>query len=346
MQEIKIDLYISDLLYSYDCVIVPEFGGFVANYASAEIKPIQHKFTPPAKAISFNKNLKNNDGLLLNHIAQRRSISFDDAKQLVHDFVNRSITGLNQGDRIYFEKIGTLYLDPEGNVQFEAEEENDFLLDSFGMSALKAQPIIRKSKVEAIEEQVEKVIPIVKEEEKKKRKFYWPAAAIFFFILSIGLMFESKLPSSHIQFSNLKLWTDVSSVYSPFMLERNAALVNDSDEHIEFATELSPYKGSSALFVKGENQFEVEEDNTEVVTELPKLFVFHVMGGCFSSEGNANKLVNSLKLEGYDSRLLGTYKSLHAVSYQSFATREEAVALLEKVRNYHNPGAWLLVKEF
>ena len=69
MQNIKIDVYISDLLYSYDCVVIPDFGGFVANYASAKVQAVQHKITPPSKKISFNKNLRTNDGLLNNYIA-------------------------------------------------------------------------------------------------------------------------------------------------------------------------------------------------------------------------------------------------------------------------------------
>lgn len=342
MQEIKIDLYISDLLYSYDCVIVPDFGGFVANYASAEIKPIQHKFIPPTKSISFNKNLKNNDGLLLDHIAQRQSISYQEAKQLVHAFVNQSIQGLNQGDRIYFEKIGILYLDPEGNIQFEAEEQNDFLLDSFGMSAIKAKPILRRSKVEAIEEQVEKVIPLVKQEEKKKRKFYWPAAAIFFFFLSTALMIEPKISTSQLQFSELKFWTNETGKYSSTHIEKLEALTeNKADYELSVETEL--YKGAEHLYIEGEI---AEEDNTEVVMETPKSFIYHVMGGCFSNEDNASKLVGALKADGYDSRLLGQYKSLHAVSYQSFATREQAVKFLAQVKNDHNPNAWLLIKTF
>jgi hypothetical protein len=40
----KIEQYISELLYKYDCVIVPGLGGFVANYKSATIQPIQSEW--------------------------------------------------------------------------------------------------------------------------------------------------------------------------------------------------------------------------------------------------------------------------------------------------------------
>ena len=73
----KLEQYISELLYQYDCVVVPGLGGFVANYKSATIQPIQNTFSPPSKSISFNKNLNANDGLLANLIAQKEGVIFD-----------------------------------------------------------------------------------------------------------------------------------------------------------------------------------------------------------------------------------------------------------------------------
>ena len=84
----KIEQCISELLYRYDCVIVPGLGGFVANYKSATIQPIQNTFSPPSKSISFNKNLNNNDGLLANFIAQQEAFGFDDASKKIESSPN------------------------------------------------------------------------------------------------------------------------------------------------------------------------------------------------------------------------------------------------------------------
>ena len=43
----KIEEHISELLFEHDCVIVPDFGGFVCNYAPARIDPVKHLFEPP-----------------------------------------------------------------------------------------------------------------------------------------------------------------------------------------------------------------------------------------------------------------------------------------------------------
>ena len=68
--------YISDLLYRYDCVIVPDFGGFVANRIGAKVNNFTHTFSPPSKQLTFNSLLKHNDGLLANYIASSENISF------------------------------------------------------------------------------------------------------------------------------------------------------------------------------------------------------------------------------------------------------------------------------
>ena len=49
--------YIKELLFLHDCVILPGFGGFVANYKSAKIDEIRNVFFPPSKDIGFNREI-------------------------------------------------------------------------------------------------------------------------------------------------------------------------------------------------------------------------------------------------------------------------------------------------
>ena len=70
-----ISKYISELLFLHDCVIIPEFGGFVGNNKSAVLNEITGTIFPPSKEILFNPNLKSNDGLLINKISISEGIS-------------------------------------------------------------------------------------------------------------------------------------------------------------------------------------------------------------------------------------------------------------------------------
>ena len=77
----SVENYISELLFLHDCVIMPEFGGFVGNQKSAQLNKSTGALIPPSKQILFNPNLKTNDGLLIAHIANQEGITQNMAKQ-------------------------------------------------------------------------------------------------------------------------------------------------------------------------------------------------------------------------------------------------------------------------
>ena len=72
--------HISELLFQHDCVTVPGFGSFLGNYKSAEYDFKDEKFHPPYKQISFNSQIKDNDGLLAKHISSKLNLSYENTK--------------------------------------------------------------------------------------------------------------------------------------------------------------------------------------------------------------------------------------------------------------------------
>ena len=115
----KLDKNISELLFRYDCVIVPDFGGFIANYKPAKINSRTNTFSPPSKQISFNSNLVVNDGLLANQIAQKYKVSYNEALVSIEKCVETYQNDLNLGKRVVVEKIGVFYLDPNKKIIFD-----------------------------------------------------------------------------------------------------------------------------------------------------------------------------------------------------------------------------------
>ncbi|MCF8364542.1 MAG: SPOR domain-containing protein [Bacteroidales bacterium] len=136
--------HISELLFDHDCVIVHGFGGFVANYQSAKIHPVQHTFSPPAKIILFNKDLRNNDGLLANKLVSSEKISYEKALEEIDAFAMISLRTINNGETIDLDGIGKLYPDKEGNIQFEQSSKVNFLKDTYGMSSF-VSPAIKRN---------------------------------------------------------------------------------------------------------------------------------------------------------------------------------------------------------
>ena len=153
MNKVKIDInkHISELLYSYDCVILPDFGGFITNYKPASLSDEGKYIIPPSKAISFNKNLSQNDGLLINFIADKNGIDYSQSKQYVADFVTELFLNLDNNKKFVFDKIGEFVFDKSLNLIFEPYSSENYLSDSFGLSAINF-PVLDSSVKKSIEE--------------------------------------------------------------------------------------------------------------------------------------------------------------------------------------------------
>lgn len=133
----QINLAIAHLLLRHNCVIIPSFGGFVANVRTAQIDKQKGIIQPPKKVLTFNANLVNNDGLLSNYLANTSDVSFDEANTYVLSTCENWKKELDKGNRIEIEKVGFLYLDEEGNLNFEQNRFFNLLLSSFGLEEVK-----------------------------------------------------------------------------------------------------------------------------------------------------------------------------------------------------------------
>lgn len=145
-----IEQAIGDLLLRHNCVIVPTFGGFVAEQLSAKIDYDKGVMTPPRKALLFNKQLVSNDGLLINELASRKTISFDEASKDVSAVVSEWNHRLDQGERIELDRVGILFLDANQNLRFEQDRFFNLLLASFGLDQVH---FISQNEVTEIQEQ-------------------------------------------------------------------------------------------------------------------------------------------------------------------------------------------------
>lgn len=152
--------YINDLLYRYDCVIVPNFGGFVTNKIGAKINASTSTFYPPKKQLTFNAYLQHNDGLLANHIASVEKISFEKATEKISIEVTQW-KKLLETTSIKVDKVGTITLNDDNQLIFEPNKNSNFLVESFGLSETESKEIKR------FNEEV-KTLPSLEEDETKK----------------------------------------------------------------------------------------------------------------------------------------------------------------------------------
>jgi len=135
-----VEKYINDLLYRYDCVVVPNFGGFITNKIGAKVNSFSHTFHPPTKQITFNAHLKQNDGLVVNYIAAVENISFEKALVKISTTVTSWNESLKNG-AVVFENIGSIAFNEEKQLIFEPQKEHNFLTNSFGLSTVSSPAI-------------------------------------------------------------------------------------------------------------------------------------------------------------------------------------------------------------
>jgi len=170
----KISKYIGDLIYDYECVVIPGLGGFISTEKSATVNPLTNQFSPPSKDVHFNIHLKANDGLLINYVARNEEISFKIAKQRVDKFVLSCHKALKEGKRINFSKIGYIYYDNQQNVVFKQDKTINYNADAFGLNSFVSPAIRRPNTEEKIKEaftkKTNKSSQVVDSKKKKDRR--------------------------------------------------------------------------------------------------------------------------------------------------------------------------------
>lgn len=129
----KVENYISNLLYEYDCVVVTNLGGFILKSINSEIDVETAIFKPPRKVVAFNSLLKNDDGILISCISKDRSISYKEAKEVVESFVADVLERVALHEVVALENVGALYADSENNLSFTPFSHVNYNTNSFSL---------------------------------------------------------------------------------------------------------------------------------------------------------------------------------------------------------------------
>ncbi len=324
----KIDLAysVSQLLYRYDCVIIPGFGGFVTQFKSATIDRQAHSIYPPSKEVSFNSMLVKNDGVLVNFVAEVEDLSYSSARNLIDIQIEDWKKQLRFQD-LYLAKIGRFHLGTEQQILFEPENSTNFLTDSFGLSAVIAKEIEAQVKKPLIQR-----VPKAKTKVVSSRSNYLKYAAIFAIGLSvIGLVGAEQIYSKYRQAR-----TEQVRVEDQYKQERIETATFAIDRNLP--TILVPVKQSSSSS-KADKKERLEPVK---VAEIAKRYF--VIAGAFRDQNNAKKKVSQLLQSGFeDASELGANKwKLYQVSFGGFQDRLEAEKLLKQVRLSGAPDAWVL----
>lgn len=358
----KIDKHIEELLHNHDCVILPSFGGFITSKMPAFYNKFTSVFHPAKKKILFNKHLVFNDGLLATQVAEKKSMSVEEANQLLIQFKDDCFLRLNEEGRIEIEKVGVLFFDKEKNIQFQQSNTN-FLKESFGLTALSIEklkketvkPVTKFVAIERKEEVKQDRKPIVaikpeKKTSKRNRKALLLPLLLFPIILGglyignqQGIIGQNKINiSSFSPFNSVKLDEYIPRNGNVFMLENEKIEVEEIDNNLSISNENKPEESlvNQVEIIPAVVDSTLNVVNEEVAQELK----YHVIAGCFSIKENADNLVENWIEQGKGSSIIDKKGKLYRVAIQSFKTRKEAKSFQKEMKKTYKNSLWILKK--
>jgi preprotein translocase subunit Sss1 len=312
----NIESYIAQLLYRYQCVTVPGFGAFLTEIQSAQLIESSNSFFPPKKVISFNSHLKNNDGLLANHIAQAEKSSYEYAVSAIQYEVHNWKKALQENGFFAIKNVGNFSFNNDKNLVFTPYDQTNYLTNSFGLSAF-VSPMVKREqfeqKIEALEENIEENEVIALLPERRRTSTYLKYAAVF--VLGLGLTGAVGYPIYQQHIANETILVEKS-------------VQKQVQNKIQEAT------------------FFIENPVPAVTLSIKESKMsYHIMAGAFRDERNAQKIFEKLSSQGYKARRIPENKyGLFPVLYGSYATFAEAEKAKQEIRNTVNPDAWILIE--
>lgn len=370
----EIGKYISELLFKNNCVVIPEFGGFIMHPTPSFQSLENQTFNPPSKLLAFNQKLQQNDGILVNYIMQQQGLKYEQALHQIKLYVARIKEELRNNEVFELAEVGKFYHSLDGALQFKPTSSINFDRDSFGLVPIHASPIIRFD-MKVVEEIKKTETTKVRSESPKTRsintKLVIQVAAAIALMIGMAWQFNSyNLSYSDLTLKNIEN-IQVSNVIENLLhndlninkdkIEQLRSKNNKEDVAVENVT--SDDEHLEAL-KEDYSRLEAEYDNlNEKIKEVNKVFThkvkpvlknappieinkenygaIYIIVGSFKDIENANKLAIQLKRKGYSITTLEAENGYIRVGIYDFYSVEEAKGTLEDVKESVTKYAWI-----
>ncbi|MDQ3072037.1 MAG: SPOR domain-containing protein [Bacteroidota bacterium] len=301
----RLEKYISTLLTTHDCVIVPGFGGFLRQKQAARIAGNPSRIFPPGDTVHFNRSLTMNDGLLANTVSRDTSSPYSKAIGEISSIVNRWKHTIEKEKMLELDELGSISLSEESKWVFIPQPGSSMSLSSFGLGAIDLLPLSNDARP-AIKE-LRKAVPVRWERIRRITR----AAAIVIVGITIVIAASRYVPEM-----------------PPFTRAENQPVI------IKKQTPAPEFTEQAGILP----ELTFEDTNQAIVPSVN----FYIIGGSFAKEKNAKRFAEELTHKGYEAKILDTEKGFFRVSYKENADSLAADIELNQIRQKENPAAWLL----
>jgi hypothetical protein len=334
------------MFLDYDCVIIPELGGFVCNERTAWYDEDKEEMVPPSRDVLFNPNLVYNDGLLAQEIMRAKGLDYTEAMKLVASEASNMIEALKSGRPIEIPRLGRLYTSDDGLVRFLPDAELVRMLGSFGHARI---PLATRELTSVLPVIVAPVIeaPVTPPSDKKVvpepkviplRVRLARVAAVVAIPLALGGAWMLTEPESSNTLMSVfpSLHTDV--IVSSFTPSDNSIPVisDNASEEIDDALVINYAPDPIPVAPP------VLAPPVLAPPVVPQQINFLIVGGAFSIEENAKSLAKTLRKEGYSpTQHYQSHNKLYLVALGEYESERTARADLAKARKSGRKATWL-----
>jgi len=356
----RLFIHIERLLMTNDCVIIPEFGGFVLHPCPAAYQPEKHRFCPPGKGIVFNPTLKHYDRLIPESYIQMYGMSFEDAHITFRKDIEDLSHILDKERSVCFDKIGVLRKDDDGKLVFEAEQNSSFVaLKPYCLYPFHLPPVAKD--VQKLQTETSQTIKL---ETKHKRVVYLPmrhtllrvigvsAAAVALFLF-VSMPVNDMGSSSH----------SASLIPSEMVLKGEERKLKIENGELKFEEN----EGENQLFSYTEKveemiqSFDIVTNETkdstvekELVTvsqpniksiEATSQKIYYAIIGSFTSEKQANLFIQQINMPELSNIGIVINEERVRVYADKFDKRDDAQNYILRLRaNEKLKDTWLFIQ--
>lgn len=300
---INLDRHIEILLLDNDCVFVPGLGGFIAHYVDAQYDESTDSFLPPLRTLGFNAKLNINDFLLAQSYIECYDISYPEALRRIEEEVAELNECLRSEGRCELNDLGVLFINDDGNIEFQPCEAGILTPDLYGFDVLEN---LSMKEDEVIEEKVEDSVETPETEEEEptltirlstlRYAVATAAAVLLFFMISQPLGNSSYVESS----------VDAGSLYNilPKDIQQPkvmAPVEKDVELIVPEKTSDSISIAEKAVVKKQEAVAAVKAENVVTKTDEPR---FVIVVASRVAKDNAVAYASKLTKEGYHSEAI------------------------------------------
>lgn len=335
--------YILKLLQTNDCVVIPAFGAFIAREVPAYYDEESQSFIAPGRELSFNVLLTEDDGLLINYVANYKKLNYVGAKQFVKDQVILAQKNLKVKGEIQIEGIGGLINDSHHHLIFKSSVKRLEQLSLFGLHSTFTFTEISVKSVEMENN---------KEEAPKTKLMYRIAAGAIAAVVITAIIFlfpDNK--GKHVQTAGINV-ADAVEMVDSFTSTNNDKLQESKEDLAENNVNVASKEAKEEVVAEDSNTKEVKE-TTKILLEEEKAFnsnparYYHVIIGSVASNKMAEKIANKIVVyDGIYASVLDCGERFRIVN-KTFTNRKRAIAYCNAFKE-ENPkfmDAWVYVEQ-